>query len=552
MPRKKAHVRSGSKAGPIAPASVVLPQRSSSIQTSVASISPSSSTSSNNLPASTSPDQMEASANSGSLTATAEALLAASKTEAPPPPPPSASASASAVPAFAPAPTPTPIQPTTATSTALNNGTAAKPRHHSRSSSVQKSVAVLRALSRSPSQDDDHYFHIAGLTPANGTTASANGSAAEKDAHEPSAAGVPARRSSLKPKGRFPSPLITEKPRKVFHSSIGFLVLHLYLSHSDLDGIVRGLSYFLGIVLTADVIRLNSPPFERLYEKVLGFLMRETEKTRCNGVVFYLIGTIVTLRLFPEDIACVGIMTLSWADTAASLFGRIFGSFTPPLPSPPFASRKSLAGFLAAAAAGAGIAALFWGTKIAGAGERVGTGLSWLGRIPPSAVDPGATFGTAAIGTGWQGLGRGFVPRPISGLGKILSDAAGSVSGAAQAAGKEGSAADSGVGSWLWGKASSVASGTASTLASASNLAGSISTPGGKVVPSMPLWLLSVSTGLVAAVAESLELGGLDDNLTLPLLSAAGLTGVLYAWGKVGDWVLNGSGASLVGAIWNR
>lgn len=60
--------------------------------------------------------------------------------------------------------------------------------------------------------------------------------------------------------------------------SLGFLVLYLYLSHHNLGAIVRGLSIFLGIVITADVIRLNNPAFERIYEAVLGFLMREAEK----------------------------------------------------------------------------------------------------------------------------------------------------------------------------------------------------------------------------------------------------------------------------------
>lgn len=85
-------------------------------------------------------------------------------------------------------------------------------------------------------------------------------------------------------------------------------MLHLYLSHHPLQKIVSGLSAFLGVVITADIIRLNSPRFERLYERVLGFLMRESEKKQVNGVVWYLIGVITCLRNFPADIACIGIM----------------------------------------------------------------------------------------------------------------------------------------------------------------------------------------------------------------------------------------------------
>ncbi len=71
---------------------------------------------------------------------------------------------------------------------------------------------------------------------------------------------------------------------------------------------MRGLSVFLGVVITADVIRLNNPAFEKTYEKVLGALMRESEKKQVNGVVWYLIGVITSLHVFPADIACVGIM----------------------------------------------------------------------------------------------------------------------------------------------------------------------------------------------------------------------------------------------------
>ena len=99
-----------------------------------------------------------------------------------------------------------------------------------------------------------------------------------------------------------------EIPRKLFHSSIGFLVLYLHLSHRPLPAVVLGLGKFLGVVVVADVIRLNSPRFERIYEQVLGFLMRESEKERVNGVVWYLVGVMTSLHFFPKDIACVSIM----------------------------------------------------------------------------------------------------------------------------------------------------------------------------------------------------------------------------------------------------
>lgn len=111
-----------------------------------------------------------------------------------------------------------------------------------------------------------------------------------------------------------------------------------------------------------------------------------------NGVVWYIIGVIFVLSVYPLDIATVSILmyviyltilqqhafnsslySLSWADTAASTIGRLWGAYTPPLPRSlplipylpffrlPLAPRKSLAGFLAGSITGAAIALGFWG-----------------------------------------------------------------------------------------------------------------------------------------------------------------------------------------------
>lgn len=290
-----------------------------------------------------------------------------------------------------------------------------------------------------------------------------------------------------------------EIPRKVFHSSIGFMALYCYVSGASLDNVVRNLSVFLGIVVTADVIRLNNTSFERTYEKVLGFLMRESEKEKVNGVVWYLIGVIGSLRLFPEDIAVASVMILSWCDTSATTFGRLFGRYTPALPNPPFASRKSTAGFIAAVASGALTSYLFWCTPIALSHTRA-TGISWSG----SGHSHPAIFGTdrvaGALSTGWQGWRTGF--RGQSGNG-LLPTASGL---AAQYLGK-----------------TSIAKGKLGSDAVARH----------SDVPGMPWWLWNLSCGLIAGVAEGLELGGIDDNLSLPLLSGLGMWSVLYGWGRL-------------------
>jgi len=156
-----------------------------------------------------------------------------------------------------------------------------------------------------------------------------------------------------------------EIPRKALHSSIGFLTLFLYLSHTSPRPVTRVLWAALAVIVPADVLRLRSPRFARVYERALGFLMRESEKRATNGVIWYILGVNFALSVYPLDIAVVSILILSWADTAASTIGRLFGAYTPPLPRAllrlPLAPRKSLAGFLAACVTGAGVTLGFWG-----------------------------------------------------------------------------------------------------------------------------------------------------------------------------------------------
>lgn len=92
-----------------------------------------------------------------------------------------------------------------------------------------------------------------------------------------------------------PKKIDWEIPRKLLHSSIGvyslsidqvvtshfaagFFTLYLYISESNVTTVVLILWTALAVILPADILRLRYPPFERMYERCLGFLMRESEK----------------------------------------------------------------------------------------------------------------------------------------------------------------------------------------------------------------------------------------------------------------------------------
>ncbi|KWU47247.1 hypothetical protein RHOSPDRAFT_31392 [Rhodotorula sp. JG-1b] len=176
-------------------------------------------------------------------------------------------------------------------------------------------------------------------------------------------------------RGRWRSGL--EIPRKLLHSSIAGLVLWLWLSHPNLVTLITVLGAATLVIATADLLRFRFAWFERAYEDALGYFMRESERHAVNGTIYYLVGVVWCLSFYPRDIAVLSIIMLSLCDTSASVFGRLFGRFTPPLPFSGrlFGAKKSLAGTTAAVLVGMTASYVFW-TKFAARGDEAD--VSWV------------------------------------------------------------------------------------------------------------------------------------------------------------------------------
>lgn len=52
----------------------------------------------------------------------------------------------------------------------------------------------------------------------------------------------------------------------------------VYLYHPSVPVLVRGFSVALAIIISADLLRFKYPAFEKFYEGVLGYFMREEER----------------------------------------------------------------------------------------------------------------------------------------------------------------------------------------------------------------------------------------------------------------------------------
>ena len=147
-----------------------------------------------------------------------------------------------------------------------------------------------------------------------------------------------------------------EVPRKLLHVSIGFFTIWLYVAGVQTPAITPYLMTALIPIATLDYLRHTYPSLNRIYVRVVGALMRETEYDGWNGVIWYLLGAWIVLGFFPKDVGVMGVLLLSWCDTAASTVGRAYGRYTPRI-----RRGKSLAGSLAALAVGVVTAASFWG-----------------------------------------------------------------------------------------------------------------------------------------------------------------------------------------------
>ena len=172
--------------------------------------------------------------------------------------------------------------------------------------------------------------------------------------------------------------------------------------------------------------------------------MRETEVDGYNGVIWYLLGAWIAQRFYPKDVAVMAILLLSWCDTAASTFGRLYGRYTIRL-----RKGKSLAGSLAAMVTGICAAWFFWG---------------WYAPRVSQTVD---------------GAMEGFMFSGVLRVPDGLVDVVGR----------------------------------------------------GEISGNLALGVVSIATGLIASFSEFVDVFQWDDNLTIPLISSAGLWLFLKVFG---------------------
>lgn len=200
-----------------------------------------------------------------------------------------------------------------------------------------------------------------------------------------------------------------EVPRKALHVSIGFFVVWLYTTGTQTSSVPPYLMAALVPIASTDLLRHRFASVNRLYVRLLGALMRESEYAGYNGVIWYLLGTWSVLYFLPKDVGVMSVLLLSWCDTAASTFGRLWGQYTIRL-----RRGKSLAGSLAAFAVGIATSYFFYGWLVPTYGPMPGDETFMFKNVLalPSALvgeDRSAWSITGSLALGVMSVVSGFV-----------------------------------------------------------------------------------------------------------------------------------------------
>lgn len=130
--------------------------------------------------------------------------------------------------------------------------------------------------------------------------------------------------------------------RKLWHMSMGVLIVSIYLAGMPSNFGVLLLSVALAITLIVETLRLKYPIINEKFLNVWSPLMRSHEVNRMSTVIPYILAAIIAVGVFPKPVAVLSILYLACGDPLASLFGILYGNR-----SIRFKNGKSLIGTMA-------------------------------------------------------------------------------------------------------------------------------------------------------------------------------------------------------------
>lgn len=126
--------------------------------------------------------------------------------------------------------------------------------------------------------------------------------------------------------------------RQLYHAMSG-LALVFIISFLDKPADAYLILILLSLTIMIEAARLYLPPVNRIFINYFGILMRSEEKHNPTGTLYYLLGALLALLLFPRGVALFSMTVLAVGDPFAYIVGHNFGRIR--------IGRKSLEGSLA-------------------------------------------------------------------------------------------------------------------------------------------------------------------------------------------------------------
>jgi len=124
--------------------------------------------------------------------------------------------------------------------------------------------------------------------------------------------------------GHYPSQMLTKQElfRQILHIAVGISTVAL-LYYNILSSLSLLLLIISGIIASFISKRKNLP----LFNFFLIHLEREEQRKTFpgRGLIFFFIGALLVIKLFPRDIAYASIMVLAFGDSISHIIGERFG-----------------------------------------------------------------------------------------------------------------------------------------------------------------------------------------------------------------------------------
>ena len=120
--------------------------------------------------------------------------------------------------------------------------------------------------------------------------------------------------------------LAAELKRKSIHlSSISIPLAYYFTPDSWQKGWERALLALVILSLAIEVFRLNHPRTRHIFRHFFGELLRNHEEVSLLGSTYLLIACLLTIHLFPKEVAVLALLFLIVGDTMAAIVGKSIG-----------------------------------------------------------------------------------------------------------------------------------------------------------------------------------------------------------------------------------